>query len=345
MVLPREKVDIAVGTTTGQTRAGAVLFVLMVGTFLAPLDASIVNIALPSIASELNQTVSAVGWVATAYLLTNAALLLSMGRLGDVWGLRRVYVSGMLLFGGGSALCAASSSLGMLVAARVVQAVGASMLFAAGPALVTRAFPAERRGAALGMISLSVSAGLLVGPSLGSLLVGTFGWPAIFIVNVPLSIVVAAIVAVVAGYRWWNSPERQINQLLADVATALSHENAETDLRALTAVASLQTHLTTDVSIDMGGNSSPIRGRQEVIATAARVRVSSPMMRVQFFDPAIAISGDSSGTTTVTVQVTTRDAGGQDVAAAYMVSMNLVLADGRWQIASARVLPEQGSTL
>ena len=159
------------------------------------------------------------------------------------------------------------------------------------------------------------------------------------------AIVIAALVAVVAGYRWWNSPERQINQLLADVATALSHESAETDLRALTAVASLQTHLTTDVSIDMGGNSSPIRGRQEVIATAARVRVSSPMMRVQFFDPEIAISGDSSGTTTVTVQVTTRDAGGQDVAAAYTVSMNLVFADGRWQIASARVLPEQGSTL
>ena len=105
------------------------------------------------------------------------------------------------------------------------------------------------------------------------------------------AIVIAALVAVVAGYRWWNSPERQINQLLADVATALSHESAETDLRALTAVASLQTHLATDVSIDMRGNSAPLRGRQEVIATAARVRVSSPMMRVQFFDPEIQFSG------------------------------------------------------
>jgi hypothetical protein len=159
------------------------------------------------------------------------------------------------------------------------------------------------------------------------------------------AIVVAALVAVVAGYRWWNSPERQVNQLLADVATALSHESAETDLRALTAVASLQTRLSADVSIDMGGNSWPIRGRQEVIATATRVRASSPMMRVEFFDPEIAISADSSGTTTVTVQVTTRDPGGQDVAAAYTVSMALVLADGRWQIASGRVLPERGSTL
>ena len=158
------------------------------------------------------------------------------------------------------------------------------------------------------------------------------------------AIVIAALVAVVAGYRWWNSPERQINALLSDVATALSHERAETDLRALTAVASLQKHLTADVSIDMAGGSTPIRGRQEVIATATRVRVSSSMMRVQFFDPEIAITGDTSGTR-VTVQVTTGDASGQEVAAAYTVAMNLVLADGRWQIASARVLPQQGSTL
>jgi hypothetical protein len=161
---------------------------------------------------------------------------------------------------------------------------------------------------------------------------------------VRVAILVVAFVAVVAGYRWWNSPERQINALLSDVATALSHESAETDLRALTAVASLQTHLTTDVSIDVAGGSTPIRGRQEVIAMATRVRASSSMMRVQFFDPEIAISRDT-GTTRVTVQVTTRDASSQEVAAAYTVAMNLVLTDGRWQIASARVLPEQGSTL
>jgi len=161
---------------------------------------------------------------------------------------------------------------------------------------------------------------------------------------VRVAILVAALVLMVAGYRWWNSPERQVNRLLSDVATALSHESADTDLRALTAVASLQAHLAPDVSIDLGGGSPPIRGRQDVMATAARVRASSSMMRVQFFDPDIAISGDASGTTRVTVQVTTRDASGQELAAAYTVSMNLVLAEGRWQIASARVLPEQGST-
>jgi len=162
---------------------------------------------------------------------------------------------------------------------------------------------------------------------------------------VRVALVVVVLVAVVAGYRWWSSPERQINALLSDVATALSHESAETDLRALRAMASLQPHLTPDVSIDMAGGATSIRGRQEVIATATRVRVSSSMMRVQFFDPAIAITGDASGTTRVTVQVTTRDASSQEVAAAYTVSIDLVVADGRWQIASARVLPKQGSTL
>jgi hypothetical protein len=160
-----------------------------------------------------------------------------------------------------------------------------------------------------------------------------------------VALVAVALVAVVAGYRWWNSPERQINKLLSDVAAALTHESAEADLRAVTAVASLQTHLTPDVSIEMNGGSTPIRGRQEVIATAARVRASSSMMRVQFFDPEIAITGDTSGTTRVTVQVTTRGSASEEVAAAYTVAMTLVLADGRWQIASARVLPEQGPTL
>ncbi|HEY5474845.1 MAG TPA: MFS transporter, partial [Candidatus Limnocylindrales bacterium] len=174
--------------------SNAILAVLMVGTFLAPLDSSIVNIALPGIATDLGVTITAVSWVASAYLLTSAALLLSMGRLGDMWGLRSLYVGGLLIFGTGSAACALSHSLPVLIGARVLQAVGASMLFAAGPAIVVRTFPPEKRGAALGVISLAVAAGLTVGPALGGVLVGLFGWPSIFIINIPLS-VVAAIVA------------------------------------------------------------------------------------------------------------------------------------------------------
>ncbi len=177
----------------GELHPRSVLTVLVIGTFLAPLDSSIVNIALPSIASDFGVGLSTVSWITSAYLLTTAALLLSMGRLGDVWGLRRLYVAGLLIFGAGSLACAMSGSIEILILSRVVQAVGASMMFAAGPALVTRAFPSNRRGWALGYISLAVSAGLTTGPALGGFLVGQFGWPSIFLINVPLTIGVAAL--------------------------------------------------------------------------------------------------------------------------------------------------------
>jgi EmrB/QacA subfamily drug resistance transporter len=169
-----------------------VLFVLVIGTFMAPLDSSIVNIALPSIAAQFGERLSSVSWVTSAYLLTTASLLLTMGRLGDLWGLRRLYVAGLLSFGLGSLACAAAGSLPLLITARVFQAMGAAMLFAAGPALIATTFPANRRGWALGYISLAVSAGLTMGPALGGLLLGTFGWPSIFLINVPLTVVVAA---------------------------------------------------------------------------------------------------------------------------------------------------------
>jgi hypothetical protein len=156
---------------------------------------------------------------------------------------------------------------------------------------------------------------------------------------VRVAIVAAALAGLAVGYGWWNSPERQIHRMLSEVASVLSHDGVETDLRALAAVAALQTHLRPDVFIDLG-RGSPLQGRQDVMAMAARVRATSPMMHVQFFDPEISISGESSGTTRVTVQVTRRDDGGDEVAAAHVVSITLVREEGRWQVASARVLPE-----
>ncbi len=170
-----------------------VLSVLAVGTFLAPLDSSIVNIALPSIAGYFGATLPSVGWVATAYVLTTASLVLAMGRLADIYGLRRLYVLGFVIFGLGSAACVFAPALGVLIATRVLQATGAAMMFAAGPALVSRTFPAGRRGWALGWISLSVSAGLTIGPSLGGALVGLWGWQGIFVINIPLALVMAVV--------------------------------------------------------------------------------------------------------------------------------------------------------
>ncbi|MDF1542029.1 MAG: MFS transporter [Anaerosomatales bacterium] len=168
-----------------------VLLTLVAGTFIAPLDSSIVNIALPAIAADFGARIAAAGWVATAYVLTTASLVLTMGRLSDILGLRRIYVTGFLVFGAGSAACALAPSIGWLIAARVFQAVGAAAMFAAGPALVTRTFAPRRRGWALGWISLSVSAGLTLGPAVGGLLVGSFGWQAVFLINIPLALSMA----------------------------------------------------------------------------------------------------------------------------------------------------------
>lgn len=177
----------------GPPHEGMVLLVLVVGTFLAPLDSSIVNIALPAIAEDFGAGLGALGWVATAYALTTASFVLPIGRLGDILGLRRVYTTGCLVFGAGSAACAFAPGLGWLIAARVLQAAGGAAMFAAGPALVTTTFPPRRRGWALGWLSLSVSAGLTLGPVLGGVLVGSLGWPSIFLINIPFSLAVAVL--------------------------------------------------------------------------------------------------------------------------------------------------------
>jgi hypothetical protein len=153
-----------------------------------------------------------------------------------------------------------------------------------------------------------------------------------------VALAVVVLVALVAGYRWWNNPERHIRRLLSDISSTLSHEQSETDLLTVAKVAALQNYLAPDVSIEMGA-APPLRGRQDAISMAARLRASSSQMRVQFFDPEIQLSGDASGTTRVTVQVTTTDRGGQEVASAHVVMMTFVRADGRWVVASARILP------
>lgn len=163
------------------------------GTFMSALDSSIVNVALPSMQQALGGSVTDIGWVSLAYLLALTLLLLPFGRLGDAIGRRRVYLAGLALFVVGSALCGLSRTAGLLVAARVVQGVGASMLSANAAAIVTAAFPAAMRGRALGSIGAVVGLGLTVGPPLGGSLLEAAGWPAIFLVNLPVGVLAIAL--------------------------------------------------------------------------------------------------------------------------------------------------------
>ncbi len=155
---------------------------------MGPLDGSVVNLALPTLARHFSVGVTTVEWVAVAYLLTVSTLLLTFGRLGDIVGLKPLYLSGFAVFVVGSALCALAWNVWALVAFRAVQAVGAAMLFAVGPAIITQVFPARERGKALGLVGISVSAGLAVGPTLGGLLIAAGGWRLVFLINLPIGV-------------------------------------------------------------------------------------------------------------------------------------------------------------
>lgn len=157
-------------------------------TFMATLDGSIVNIALPTIASAFRVGISSIQWVVTSYLVTVSALLLVWGRLSDMYGRKRFFLMGLAVFTVGSFFCGISGNLLTIVASRVLQAIGASMAIALVQGIVTHTFPPSERGKALGFIGSVVAVGSLIGPSLGGLLVEISGWRSIFFINVPVGI-------------------------------------------------------------------------------------------------------------------------------------------------------------
>ncbi len=163
-----------------------VLTAVACGTFMATLDASIVNIALPTLTKALGADLHQIKWIVIVYLLVITCLLLPFGRLADLYGRKRVFQVGFLIFTLGSALCAVSGTLALLMLSRAVQGVGAAMLMANSPALITAVFPAGERGKALGTLAMVVSAGLISGPSLGGVLITKLGWASIFLVNLPI---------------------------------------------------------------------------------------------------------------------------------------------------------------
>jgi len=159
---------------------------ISLGVFMSTLDASVVNISLPTITQALNANLKAVAWVVTGYLIVITGCLLLMGRLADLFRQRRVYLLGFSIFTLGSALCGISPTIHFLIGSRMVQGFGASALMAIGPAIITTAFPEKDRGQALGIIGSVVSAGFLTGPLLGGFLVEHLGWRSIFFINLPI---------------------------------------------------------------------------------------------------------------------------------------------------------------
>jgi EmrB/QacA subfamily drug resistance transporter len=165
------------------------LWSLVIGFFMILIDTTIVSVANPRIMEGLNTDINSVIWVTSAYLLAYAVPLLIMGRLGDRFGPKRLYLAGLVVFTLASLWCGLSGDVQTLIMARVLQGLGAAIMTPQTMAVITRIFPPDRRGAAMGIWGATAGVATLVGPILGGVLVDGLGWEWIFFINVPVGIV------------------------------------------------------------------------------------------------------------------------------------------------------------
>ena len=169
-------------------RKWLVLVAIGTSTFMTALDTSVVNTVLPVINRSFSSQIATIQWVVTIYLLVVSGLLLSFGRLGDLRGHKPVFLSGFGIFIVSSALCGLAPSAGTLIGFRGLQAFGAAMLAANSPAILTKSFPANQRGQALGLQATMTYLGLTVAPSIGGWLTDWFSWRAVFYINLPVGL-------------------------------------------------------------------------------------------------------------------------------------------------------------
>jgi len=166
-----------------------ILFIVVMVTFMCTLDSSIVNVALPVMAKSLGVTSGGIQLVVTSYLIVISAAILVFGRLGDMLGKTKVFKFGIAIFTIGSLFCGITSSLSVLIIARVIQAIGAAATMANSQGIITGVFPANERGRALGITGTFVALGAMVGPALGGFIVDASSWEYIFLINIPIGII------------------------------------------------------------------------------------------------------------------------------------------------------------
>ncbi len=165
-----------------------ILINVLIGATMSALDVSIVNVAMPTLKTELNTTMAVVEWVAMSYMLTLTIFLPFFGRLADMFGRSKLYNAGFVVFTVGSLFCGMATSAVYIIIARVIQAVGAGLLQANSVALITQAFPGTERGKAIGIQGAVQAIAMAVGPFVGGILIATIGWRAVFYINIPIGI-------------------------------------------------------------------------------------------------------------------------------------------------------------
>ncbi|MFW6175014.1 MAG: MFS transporter, partial [Chloroflexota bacterium] len=174
-----------------------ILFSVALGLFMVVVDVTILNIALPTLADDMGASLAAVQWTLIGYSLVLAGLVPFFGRISDVIGRKRLFLTGLLVFGASSAAAAASPSVEWLIGARLAQAVGGAIISANTLAIITDTFPAGKRGIAMGVQSILISGGAAFGPVIGGVLVTNFTWRAVFLINVPIGLAAATLGALV----------------------------------------------------------------------------------------------------------------------------------------------------
>lgn len=172
-----------------ENRKWWVLLAIGTGTFMTALDTSVVNTVLPVIKNHFQSNIATVEWVVMIYLLLVSGLLPVFGRLGDLKGHKSIYLLGFFIFILSSVSCSLARSVYALIASRGIQALGAAMLSANSPAIITKSFPSSQRGQALGMQATMTYLGLSVGPSLGGWLTELFSWRTVFFINLPVGVI------------------------------------------------------------------------------------------------------------------------------------------------------------
>ncbi len=188
--------------TVTKTGKWIVLFIAVLAGFLTPFDGSAVNVALPTIGATFHMDAVALSWVANAYLLSSVLFLVPFGKIADIYGRKKIFLYGIAIFGAASLLMTTVTSAETLLAVRIVQGFGASMIYGTSVAILTSVFPPGERGRALGIYITAVYLGLTAGPFIGGILTDTLGWRSIFSVNVPIAVATIALVLIKLDGEW-----------------------------------------------------------------------------------------------------------------------------------------------
>ncbi|MEU4495209.1 MFS transporter [Streptomyces sp. NPDC023998] len=278
--------------TTGQDEAAArstqrtpsvrwALASLSLSMLLSSLGTSIANVGLPTLAEAFDASFQEVQWIVLAYLLAITTVIVSVGRLGDITGRRRLLLAGILLFTGASLLCGVAPTLWLLIAARVAQGLGAAIMMALTMAFVGETVPKAKTGSAMGLLGTMSAIGTALGPSLGGALIAGLGWRAIFLVNAPLGI---------------------LTLLLAHRYLPVDRREPKTDRAGFDHVGTLLLALTLAayaLAMTMGRGSFGSLNMALLLAAAfgvglfvrAEARAASPLIRLAMFrDPALSAS-------------------------------------------------------